>query len=348
MIGQLDSLLEQLDALQSRAIAQLEPITTLTELDEWDTAYLGRKRGELTNLSSVMAKLAKDERPIVGQKVNAVKAVLTQRLAAKREELRQRELLQALEQERIDVTLPGRELPIGHMHPLSRTIWEVTQIFARMGFHVVEGPEVETDYYNFQALNIPEDHPARDMQDTFWISPGQILLRTQTSPMQIRTMKEMTPPVRVVVPGKVYRNEAIDASHEAMFHQIEGLLIDEYCTMADLKGCLERVARELFGERRQVRFRGSYFPFTEPSAEMDIDCPICNGQGCRTCKYSGWVEMLGSGMVHPRVLREVGYDPAKYRGFAFGMGVERIAMLKYFIGEIRLFSGNDLRFLRQF
>ena len=327
MIGQLDSLLEQLDALQTRAIAQLEPITSSAELDEWDTAYLGRKRGELTNISSVMAKLSKDERPIVGQKVNAVKAVLTQRLAAKREELRQRELLQALEQERIDVTLPGRELPIGHMHPLSRTIWEVTQIFARMGFHVVEGPEVETDYYNFQALNIPEDHPARDMQDTFWISPGHILLRTQTSPMQIRTMKEMSPPVRVVVPGKVYRNEAIDASHEAMFHQIEGLLIDEYCTM---------------------RFRGSYFPFTEPSAEMDIDCPICNGQVCRTCKYSGWVEMLGSGMVHPRVLREVGYDPKKYRGFAFGMGVERIAMLKYSIGEIRLFSGNDLRFLRQF
>jgi phenylalanyl-tRNA synthetase alpha chain len=348
MIGQLDSLLEQLDALQTRAIAQLEPITSLAELDEWDTTYLGRKRGELTILSSVMAKLSKDERPIVGQKVNAVKATLTQQLVAKREELRQRELLQALEQERIDVTLPGRELPIGHMHPLSRTIWEVTQIFARMGFHVVEGPEVETDYYNFQALNIPEDHPARDMQDTFWISPGQILLRTQTSPMQIRTMKELTPPVRVVVPGKVYRNEAIDASHEAMFHQIEGLLIDEHCTMADLKGCLERVARELFGERRQVRFRGSYFPFTEPSAEMDIDCPICNGQGCRTCKYSGWVEMLGSGMVHPRVLREVGYDPAKYRGFAFGMGVERIAMLKYSIGEIRLFSGNDLRFLRQF
>jgi len=344
----MDALLAQLDTLQARAVAELEPITTLAALDEWDTAYLGRKRGELTNLSSVMAKLSKEERPIVGQKINAVKAELTQRLVAKREELRRRELLQALEQERIDVTLPGRELPVGHMHPISRTIWEVTQVFARMGFHVVEGPEVETDYYNFQALNIPTDHPARDMQDTFWVVPGQILLRTQTSPMQIRTMQQMTPPVRVVVPGKVYRNEAIDASHEAMFHQIEGLLIDEYCTMADLKGCLERVARELFGEARQVRFRGSYFPFTEPSAEMDIDCPICNGVGCRTCKYSGWVEMLGSGMVHPKVLREVGYDPAKYRGFAFGMGVERIAMLKYAVGEIRLFSGNDLRFLRQF
>ena len=348
MIGQLDSLLEQLDALQARAIEQLEPIETSTELEEWDNTYLGRKRGELTRISSVMGKLSKEERPVVGQKVNAVKAELMQRLAAKREALRQRELLQALEQERIDVTLPGREPPVGHMHPLSRTIWEVTQVFVKMGFHVVEGPEVETDYYNFQALNIPADHPARDMQDTFWVVPGQILLRTQTSPMQIRTMQQMRPPVRVVVPGKVYRNEAIDASHEAIFHQIEGLLIDEYCTMADLKGCLERAARELFGEGRRVRFRGSYFPFTEPSAEMDIDCPICNGQGCRTCKYSGWVEMLGSGMVHPRVLREVGYDPAKYRGFAFGMGVERIAMLKYSIAEIRLFSANDIRFLQQF
>jgi phenylalanyl-tRNA synthetase alpha chain len=348
MIGQLNSLLEQLDALQTHAIEQLESVQTSAELDEWDTAYLGRKRGELTNLSSVMSKLSKDERPIVGQKVNAVKTELTQRLAARRESLRQRDLLQALEQERIDVTLPGREMPVGHMHPLSRTIWEVTQIFAKMGFHIIDGPEVETDYYNFQALNIPADHPARDMQDTFWVVPGQILLRTQTSPMQIRAMQQMLPPVRVVAPGKVYRNEAIDASHEAMFHQIEGLLIDEYCTMGDLKGCLERVARELFGERRRVRFRGSYFPFTEPSAEMDIDCPLCSGDGCRLCKYTGWLEMLGCGMVHPRVLREVGYDPTKYRGFAFGMGPERIAMIKYSIGEIRLFSGNDLRFLQQF
>ncbi len=346
--GQLESLLTQLDALQARAIEQLEPIQNSAALDEWDTTFLGRKRGELTNLASVMAKLSKEERPILGQKINAVKAELTRRLEEKRESLHQRELLTALERERIDVTLPGRELPVGHMHPISRTIWEVTQIFARMGFHIIDGPEVETDYYNFQALNIPADHPARDMQDTFWVVPGQILLRTQTSPMQIRAMQQMQPPVRVVAPGKVYRNEAIDASHEAMFHQIEGLLIDEYCTMGDLKGCLERVARELFGERRRVRFRGSYFPFTEPSAEMDIDCPICEGAGCRLCKHTGWLEMLGCGMVHPKVLREVGYDPARYRGFAFGMGPERIAILKYGIGEIRLFSGNDLRFLRQF
>jgi phenylalanyl-tRNA synthetase alpha chain len=348
MIGQLEDLLGQLDRLRSRAIEELEPINTSAALDEWDTRYLGRNRGELKNLSSVMPKLSKEERPVVGQKINEVKRELEQRLAVKREALRQRELLHSLEQERIDVTLPGRAAPAGHMHPLSRTMLEVTQIFTRMGFQILQGLEVETDYYNFQALNIPADHPARDMQDTFWIAPGHILLRTQTSPMQIRVMQQMQPPVRVVVPGKVYRHEAIDASHEAMFHQIEGLLIDEYCTMADLKGCIERCAREMFGEKRRVRFRGSYFPFTEPSAEADIDCPICDGKGCRVCKYSGWIEMLGSGMVHPRVLREVGYDPKKYRGFAFGMGVERIAMIKYGIGEIRLFSGNDLRFLRQF
>lgn len=348
MIGQLEDLLGQLDALRRRAIEELEPVTTTTELEAWDTRYLGRNRGELKNISSVMPKLTKEERPVVGQRINEVKAELERQLAAKREALRQRELMQALESERIDVTLPGRTLPAGHMHPLSRTILEVTQIFVKMGFDVVQGLEVETDYHNFQALNIPTDHPARDMQDTFWVVPGQIVLRTQTSPMQIRTMQQRRPPVRVVVPGKVYRHEAIDASHEAMFHQIEGLLVDEYCTMADLKGCLQRFAQEMFGEGRRMRFRGSYFPFTEPSAEVDIDCPLCNGKGCRTCKYSGWLEILGSGMVHPGVLREVGYDPAKYRGFAFGMGVERIAMLKYGIGEIRLFSGNDLRFLRQF
>jgi phenylalanyl-tRNA synthetase alpha chain len=348
MIEQNEDLLEQLEALRSRALTELATIHASNELDEWDTRYLGRNRGELKNISAVMPKLTKDERRIVGQKINEVKRDLEGQLAEKRETLKQGELMQALEQERIDVTLPARATPVGHMHPISRVILEATQIFARMGFNIVQGLEVETDYHNFQALNIPADHPARDMQDTFWVSPGQILLRTHTSPMQVRVMKQTQPPVRVVVPGKVYRNEAVDATHEAMFHQIEGLLIDEYCTMADLKGSLERFAQELFGEKRRARFRGSYFPFTEPSAEMDIDCPMCDGKGCRVCKYSGWVEILGSGMVHPKLLREVGYDPTKYRGFAFGVGVERLAMLKYDIGEIRLFSGNDLRFLRQF
>ncbi|GHO75523.1 phenylalanine--tRNA ligase alpha subunit [Ktedonobacter sp. SOSP1-85] len=348
MIGQLEDLLTQLEQLRGQAIAELASITTSAQLDEWDTRYLGRNRGELKNLSAVMPKLSKEERPVVGQKINAVKSALEQELKAKREELKQREMLQTLEQERIDVTLPGRALPAGHMHPLSRTIQDVSAIFMKMGFQIVQGPEIETDYYNFQALNVPEDHPARDMQDTFWVSPGEILLRTQTSPMQIRTMKQQQPPVRVLVPGKVYRNENIDVSHEAMFHQIEGLLIDEHCTMADLKGVLERFAHEMFGPERRLRFRGSYFPFTEPSAEVDISCASCNGTGCRVCKYTGWLEILGSGMVHPKVLREVGYDPAKYRGFAFGMGVERIAMLQYNVNDIRLFSGNDLRFLRQF
>jgi phenylalanyl-tRNA synthetase alpha chain len=348
VIEQLEQLLGQLDKLRGRAIADLQLIETLAELDEWDTRYLGRNRGELKSISAVMPRLTKEERPVVGQKINTVKSELERQLAVRREALKQRELQQALERERIDVTLPGHTLPVGHMHPITRTILEVTQIFIKMGFSVVQGLEVETDYHNFQALNIPADHPARDMQDTFWIEPGQILLRTHTSPMQVRTMKQTRPPVRVVVPGKVYRNEAIDATHEAMFHQIEGLLVDEYCTMADLKGCLERFAHELFGPERHLRFRGSYFPFTEPSAEVDISCGLCNGEGCRSCKYSGWLEILGAGMVHPKLLREVGYDPTKYRGFAFGMGVERIAMLKYGIGEIRLFSGNDLRFLHQF
>ena len=348
MIGQLEDLLGQLDELLTRASSELETITTLAALEAWDTHYLGRNRGELKNISSVMPKLSKDERPVVGQKINAVKNELEQRLAAKREALQQRELLQAMERERIDVTLPGHALPAGRMHPLSQVIKEVTDIFVNMGFQIVQGPEVETDYYNFQALNIPVDHPARDMQDTLWVSPGEILLRTQTSPVQIRVMEQMRPPVRVVAPGKVYRNEAIDATHEAMFHQIEGLLIDEYCTMADLKGCLERFAQQMFGQGRRVRFRGSYFPFTEPSAEVDIDCPFCDSKGCRVCKFTGWIELGGSGMVHPRVLRLVGYDPAKYRGFAFGMGVERVAITKYDINEIRLFTANDLRFLHQF
>jgi phenylalanyl-tRNA synthetase, alpha subunit len=347
MLDQLDQLLAQLDALRERAVAELSSINTSAELDAWDTKYLGRNKGELKNVSSVMPKLSKEERPVVGQKINAVKTALERQLKAKREALKERELMLALERERIDVTLPGRAVPAGRMHPISRVIAEVSAIFARMGFSVVQGFEVEDDYHNFQALNIPVDHPARDMQDTFWVEPGQILLRTQTSPMQIRTMENSRPPVRVIVPGKVFRNEDIDATHEAVFHQIEGLLVDEYCTMADLKGCLERFVHEMFGPERRLRFRSSYFPFTEPSAEVDISCGLCGGKGCRSCKYSGWLEILGSGMVHPKVLRKVGYDPQKYRGFAFGIGAERIAMLKYDVGEIRLFSGNDLRFLRQ-
>jgi phenylalanyl-tRNA synthetase alpha chain len=333
--------------LRERALAELDAIGTSEELEEWRTRYLGRERGELTGILKGLGKLQAEQRKAVGQSANQVKATLEGQLEARRQALRASEREQALERERLDVTLPGRPQPRGHIHPVSQTVREMATIFGRMGFQVIEGPEVETDYYNFLALNFPPDHPARDMQDTFWIAPGAILLRTQTSPNQIRIMEQMRPPVRAIVPGKVYRNEAVDASHEAVFHQVEGLLIDETCTMANLRGVLERFARELFGADRKLRFRPSYFPFTEPSAEFDMDCLACGGVGCRACKYSGWIEMGGSGEVDPRVLRGVGYDPDVYRGFAFGLGVERIAMLRYGIDDIRLFAGNDLRFLRQ-
>jgi phenylalanyl-tRNA synthetase alpha chain len=338
---------EALTALRARALAELDTIGTSEALEEWRTRYLGRERGELTAVLKGLGKLPPEQRKAIGQAANTVKVVLERQLEERAKTLHAAATAAALERERIDVTLPGRQVPRGHMHPISATIREISRIFRLMGYQTLEGPEVETDYYNFQALNLPPDHPARDMQDTFWVVPGQILLRTQTSPNQIRIMERMPPPVRAIVPGKVYRHEAIDASHEAVFHQVEGLHVDDYCTMSDLRGVVERFAKELFGAERKVRFRPSYFPFTEPSAEFDMDCLTCGGVGCRVCKYSGWLEMGGSGMVDPRVLRGVGYDPEKYRGFAFGLGVERIAMLRYGIDDIRQFSGNDLRFLRQ-
>jgi phenylalanyl-tRNA synthetase alpha chain len=338
---------KRLAQLLRRATAELDGIADSVALEDWRTRYLGRERGEITAILKGLGKLPDAQRRTVGQAANAVKTELEQQLERRRQALRARELSGALEREAVDVTLPGRVIPRGHIHPLSQVIRDAARVFAQMGFNVIEGPEIETDYYNFQALNIPADHPARDMQDTFWIVPGQILLRTQTSPNQIRIMELTRPPVRAIVPGKVYRNEAIDATHEAMFNQIEGLLIDEYCTMADLKGVLERFVHEMFGPERRVRFRPSYFPFTEPSAEMDMSCGLCGGKGCRGCKHSGWLEMLGCGMVHPQVLRNVNYDPTRYRGFAFGMGPERLAMLRYGVDDMRLFYANDLRFLRQ-
>lgn len=348
MTGQLNDLLEQLQALCTRAVAELEPLTTTTELDAWDTRYLGRNRGELKQLFSQLSRLSREERSVLGQQLNTVKEELEQRLAIRRQDAHRRQLVHSLEAERIDVTLPSRGQRPGYIHPISRTAQEMVRIFSNMGFNVVQGQEVETDYYNFQALNFPPDHPARDMQDTFWIAPGEILLRTQTSGMQIHVMEQLHPPVRVIVPGRVFRDEDVDASHEAVFHQLEGLLVDEHCTMANLKGCLERFVAEMFGADRRVRFRASYFPFTEPSAEMDMQCAVCYGKGCSTCKYTGWLELMGCGMVHPNVLRGVGYDPTKYRGFAFGMGIERAAMLKYDVDDIRLFAINDMRLLRQF
>ena len=338
----------QLVALRERAIAELATIETTDGLDEWRTRYFGRESGELSAILRGLGKLPGEQRKLVGQAANTVKVELERKAEDRRAELRASERDAALQRETLDVTLPGRPITRGHMHPLARTTRHIAEIFERMGFQTFQGPEVETDYYNFQALNIPQDHPARDMQDTFWVLPGQILLRTQTSPNQIRIMERMRPPVRAIVPGTVYRSEATDASHEAVFHQVEGLLIDETCTMSDLRGVVERFAHEMFGANRKIRFRPSYFPFTEPSAEFDMDCINCDGAGCRVCKYTGWLEMGGSGMVHPKVLRGVGYDPAVYRGFAFGLGIERIAMLRYGVDDIRLFSENDLRFLSQF
>jgi phenylalanyl-tRNA synthetase alpha chain len=334
--------------LRQQALQDLQNSRTTDELEEWRTRYFGRERGELSAILKGVGKLPPDQRKAVGQAANALKLELERLLAERSQEVQRQERLAALGQEQLDVTLPGRTMPHGHIHPISQTIRDISRIFRLMGFQTLDGPEVETDYYNFQALNIPVDHPARDMQDTFWILPGQILLRTQTSNNQIRIMEQIRPPVRAIVPGRVYRHEALDASHEAVFHQVEGILIDEVCTMSDLLGVVTRFAREMFGVDRKVRFRPSYFPFTEPSAEFDMDCTSCSGRGCRLCKYSGWLEMGGSGMVDPRVLRGVGYDPTIYRGFAFGLGIERIAMLRYGVDEIRLFSGNDLRFLRQF
>ncbi len=305
--------------------------------------YLGRK-GALTQILRGLKDLDEDSRRLVGARANRAKedleAALTQALTA----LKEAALRAAAPA--IDVTLPGRRGPLGRLHPLTRIMEETCDIFLHLGFEAVTGPEVELDWYNFEALNIPPDHPARDMQDTFYFN-DKVLLRTHTSPMQIRVMEERRPPVRIIAPGKVYRRD-LDMTHSPMFHQVEGLLVDRDVTFADLKGILTEFVHQMFGPEVGLRFRPSYFPFTEPSAEIDIACVICRGEGCRVCKTTGWLEVLGAGMVHPAVFEAVGYDPEEFTGFAFGLGIERIAMLKYGIDDIRLFFDNDLRFLRQF
>jgi len=346
-------MLSRLAEVKSTAITELGSIRDLKALEAWRVRYLGKKSA-LSQALRGLSELPLEERKAAGLAANEVKDVLEAALARKREELKEADLAAALERERIDVTLPGRPLALGRLHPITQTLREICDIFTSMGFQVVEGPEVEWEYYNFEALNIPKDHPARDMFSTFWIDyeteNGQrpMLLRTHTSPMQIRIMERMQPPVRVVVPGKVYRYEATDATHESMFHQVEGLAVDDGITLADLKGTLYEFAKRLFGAERKVRFRCDYFPFVEPGVEMAIDCFACGGSGCRICGNTGWIEILGAGMVHPDVLRRVNYDPEIYTGFAFGLGVERIPMLRYGIDDIRLFYSNDLRFLRQF
>jgi len=343
---------QQINELLHTALAELGGMTQDKQLEDWRVSYLGKK-SRLTELLRSLASLPIEERKELGQIGNTIKGKLEDALEEKERLLRSANM--ASECGGIDISLPGRPFPKGHLHPVSQVLTEISDIFSGMGFQVVEGPEVEWDRYNFDALNIPPEHPARDNMATFWLdeSPKEpegwrMLLRTHTSPMQVRTMEKMTPPVRIVVPGRVFRYEATDATHLAMFTQIEGLAVDKGITIADLKGTLYEFARRFFGPDRAVRFRVDFFPFVEPGAEMAIECAVCRGGGCRLCSGSGWIEILGAGMVHPRVLEMAGIDPAVYSGFAFGIGIERIPMLHYGIDDIRLFYSGDLRFLRQF
>jgi phenylalanyl-tRNA synthetase alpha chain len=336
---------QRIHALLAEAREEIRGVTRRADLEQIRVRYLG-KRGRLTEILRSMPDLPAAERPAVGRAANAARDELESTLAERLRAVEGAERHARLADERIDLTLPGRRLLPGRLHPLTQVLDEIIDVFVGLGFAVAEGPEVETDYYNFEALNIPKDHPARDMQDTFYVE-DEILLRTHTSPVQIRTMARQPPPVRIICPGRVYRRDA-DITHSPMFTQVEGLAVDRDISMGDLKGTLELFARELFGPDSRIRFRPSFFPFTEPSAEVDVLCFLCKGGGCRVCKASGWLEILGSGMVHPRVLRNVGYDPEEVTGWAFGMGVERVAMLKYGVDDIRLFFENDLRFLAQF
>ncbi len=340
---------EQLQAIRQRALEELASVSSQDELVQWHARYLGR-RGVVTEVLRELGTLPADQRPAFGRAANALKEALQRAYEQREREIRDAEIAARLAAEAVDVTLPGRRPEVGTLHPVTQMIREVTDIFAHLGFQVVEGPEVEYGYYAFDALNIPPEHPARDVWDTIFIDSDQkeIVLRPHTSPMQIRVMERRRPPVRVVVPGRCYRYEAVDATHEWHFHQIEGLAVDEHITMADLKGTLAEFARQLFGRERRVRFRCDFFPFVEPGVDFAIDCMFCRGEGCRVCGGSGWIEILGAGMVHPQVLRNVGYDPERYTGWAFGMGVERLVMLKYGVPDIRLFYQGDLRFLAQF
>ena len=330
---------------QIRATA-LEKIAVGEDLEQIRIQYLGKK-GELTAVLRGMGKLTAEERPVIGQLANQVRADIEAAIAEKAEALKAGALAEQLKAEKLDVTMPGKTMRVGHVHPLTRVQRDMEEIFIGMGFSIAEGPEVEYDLYNFQKLNIPENHPARDTQDTFYITEN-ILLRSQTSPVQVRTMEKQKPPIRIISPGRVFRSDAVDATHSPLFHQVEGLVVDKGITMGDLKGMLETFAKTLFGEDTRLRFRPHHFPFTEPSAEVDVSCFVCGGKGCRVCKNEGWIEILGAGMVHPFVLENCGIDPKEYSGFAFGMGVERIAMKHYGIDDMRLLYENDTRFLEQF
>lgn len=343
----LEKMLKDLRVIADKAKGRLTALDSLDELNEMRVSLLGKK-GELTAILKGMGKLGPEDRPKVGQVANEIRAELEAGLTARGKELKAALLSGRMEKEVLDITLPGKNFFSGHRHPLTMVIDEIKEIFLGMGYTIAEGPEIENDYNNFEGLNIPKDHPARDMQDSFYID-SDVLLRTHTSPMQVRTMAKMVPdyPVKIICPGRVFRRDD-DSTHSPMFHQVEGLLVDEGISMADLKGTLLIFLRQLFGPDREIRLRPSYFPFTEPSAEVDISCGICGGKGCRSCSYTGWLEILGCGMVHPRVLEMAGYDSETLSGFAFGIGVERVAMLKYDIDDLRVFFENDQRFLNQF
>ena len=337
---------EQLEKILQNATKELEGISDLKAMEDLRIRFLGKK-GELTAILKQMGGLSPEERPVMGQLANSVRSRIEQTIAEKTERLRKEAAAAKLAAEKIDVTLPGKEMPIGRAHPLNAVLAEVEEVFLGMGFDIVDGPEVETDHYCFEALNMPKSHPARDTQDTFYISDN-VVLRTQTSSVQIRTMEQRKPPIRIISPGRVYRSDAVDATHSPLFHQIEGLVIDKGITLADLYGTLDMLMKKLYGKDTQIRLRPHHFPYTEPSAEVDLMCFNCGGKGCSMCKNEGYVELLGAGMVHPKVLERCGIDPEIYSGFAFGIGLERITMGRYGINDMRLLYENDMRFLGQF
>lgn len=337
---------EQIAKIRIDAEEEIKNCKNLKELDDVRVKYLGKK-GELTNILRMMGGLSAEERPVMGSLVNETRDVLEELIQVNEEKFKEEELNSKMLKEKIDVTMPGKDVKLGSLHPISKTVREIEEIFIGLGYEIASGPEIELSSYNFDKLNTPEDHPSRDLRDTFYINP-EILLRTQTSPVQARVMESKKPPIKIICPGKVYRQDAVDATHSPVFHQCEGLVIDKGITMADLKGTLEMFAKTFLGENTKVRFRPHHFPFTEPSAEVDVSCFVCGGKGCRVCKNEGWIEILGCGMVHPKVLKNCGIDPEEYSGFAFGFGLDRIAMAKYDIDDLRLLYENDTRFLQQF
>lgn len=337
---------EKLEAIKAAAKSALQKAADESQIEELRVRYLGKK-GELTSILKQMGSLSPEERPKMGQLVNEAKQKLEALIAEKKTEMQAKATELKLKAEKIDISMPAKPVAVGGLHPLNLVINDMIDLFQSMGFDVVDGPEVETDHYNFECLNVPADHPARDMQDTFYLAEN-LLLRTQTSAAQIRTMETRKPPIRVICPGRVFRADEVDATHSPVFHQLEGLVVDKGITMCDLKGVLEQFAQEMYGKDTKVRFRPSFFPFTEPSVEVDVSCSECGGKGCRVCKNEGWIEILGAGMVHPNVLRSCGIDPDEYTGFAFGIGIDRITTTRHKISDIRLLFENDKRFLEQF